>query len=79
MQGLVKRFFNEKEVTSTLVMDALYTGCKALEEAGRRHIKVGCRLFARFGVSWAPTMVDAHDAPTKNATGHATLQSMATN
>ena len=28
---LVKRFFNEKEVTSTLVMDALHSGYKALE------------------------------------------------
>ena len=34
-QGVVKRFFNEKEVTSTLVMDALFSGCKQLEEAGR--------------------------------------------
>ena len=33
LQRLVKRFFNEKEVTSTLVMDALYAGCKQLEEA----------------------------------------------
>jgi len=32
----VKRFFNEKEVTSTLVMDALYCGAKLLEEGGRR-------------------------------------------
>ena len=35
VQGVVKRFFNEKEVTSTLVMDALYCGAKLLEEAGR--------------------------------------------
>ena len=35
MQGLVKRFFNEKEVTSTLVMDALFSGCKQLEEMSR--------------------------------------------
>ena len=34
-QGLVKRFFNEKEVTSTLVMDALFSGCKQVEEASR--------------------------------------------
>ena len=34
-QGVVKRFFNEKEVTSTLVMDALFSGCKQLEEASR--------------------------------------------
>lgn len=32
---MVKRFFNEKEVTSTLVMDALFSGCKQLEEASR--------------------------------------------
>jgi hypothetical protein len=30
---LVKRFFNEKEVTSSLVMDALFVGCKLLEVA----------------------------------------------
>ena len=35
MQHVVKRFFNEKEVTSTLVMDALFSGCKQLEEAAR--------------------------------------------
>lgn len=34
-QGLVKQFFNEKEVTSTLVMDALFSGCKQVEEASR--------------------------------------------
>lgn len=31
LKGIVKRFFNEKEVTSTLVMDALYCGCLALD------------------------------------------------
>ncbi|KQK05504.1 TNF receptor-associated factor homolog 1a isoform X2 [Brachypodium distachyon] len=31
LKGLVKHFFVEKEVTSTLVMDSLYTGLKALE------------------------------------------------
>ncbi len=36
LQGVVKRFFNEKEVTSTLVMDALFSGCKQLEEASRQ-------------------------------------------
>lgn len=35
LQGLVKQFFNEKEVTSTLVMDALLCGCKQLEAASR--------------------------------------------
>jgi hypothetical protein len=30
---LVKRFFNEKEVTSSLVMDALFAGCRLLEAA----------------------------------------------
>ena len=38
VQGLVKRFFNEKEVTSTLVMDALFSGCKQVEEASRAGI-----------------------------------------
>lgn len=32
-QGIVKRFFNEKEVTSTLVMDALFSGCQQIEAA----------------------------------------------
>ncbi|CAL8461898.1 g1429 [Coccomyxa elongata] len=36
LKGVVKRFFNEKEVTSTLVMDALFSGCKQLEEASRQ-------------------------------------------
>ena len=31
-QGIVKQFFNEKEVTSTLVMDALYSGCTQIDE-----------------------------------------------
>jgi chemotaxis protein histidine kinase CheA len=34
LKNLVKKFFNEKEVTSTLVMDALYCGAKLLERAG---------------------------------------------
>lgn len=34
-QGVVKRFFNEKEVTSTLVMDALVSGVKQIEESSR--------------------------------------------
>lgn len=39
-QGIVKQFFNEKEVTSTLVMDALYSGCKQIEEHSRSFIEV---------------------------------------
>ncbi|CAD7695139.1 unnamed protein product [Ostreobium quekettii] len=35
LKGVVKRFFNEKEVTSTLVMDALFCGCRQLEENTR--------------------------------------------
>jgi hypothetical protein len=35
LKGVVKQFFNEKEVTSTLVMDALFAGCRQLEEASR--------------------------------------------
>eukprot|EP00798_Chlamydomonas_sp_ICE-L_P015975 gene15975-22105_t len=38
-KGVVKQFFNEKEVTSTLVMDALYSGCKQIEEHSRTSIK----------------------------------------
>lgn len=41
LQGIVKKFFNEKEVTSTLVMDALYSGCKQIEEATRGWEQVG--------------------------------------
>ena len=37
MKGVVKRFFNEKEVTSTLVMDALYCGCRALDVGNMPH------------------------------------------
>lgn len=33
LASLVRRFFNEKEVTSSLVMDALCAGCRALERA----------------------------------------------
>ncbi len=40
LQGIVKQFFNEKEVTSTLVMDALHSGCKQVEEAARSHVQV---------------------------------------
>lgn len=31
LKGVVKQFFIDKEVTSTLVMDSLYSGLKALE------------------------------------------------
>ena len=31
----MKRFFNEKEVTSTLVMDALVSGVRQIEECSR--------------------------------------------
>lgn len=31
LKSVVKKFFNEKEVTSTLVMDALFSGTKSLE------------------------------------------------
>ena len=40
LKGLVKRFFNEKEVTSTLVMDAIFCGCKQIEEKSRRWLEV---------------------------------------
>lgn len=30
-KGIVKRFFNEKEVTSTFVMDVFYCGCCVLD------------------------------------------------
>lgn len=42
-QGAVKQFFNEKEVTSTLMMDALYSGCRQLEEHSRQFLAVGER------------------------------------
>jgi hypothetical protein len=43
LKGLVKQFFNEKEVTSTLVMDALYSGCKQVEEHSRLYMEVRSR------------------------------------
>jgi hypothetical protein len=45
LQGTVRRFFHEKEVTSTLVMDALYCGAKLLEDAGRHHLAVRQAVF----------------------------------
>jgi hypothetical protein len=36
LKAMVKRFFNEREVTSTLVMDALQCGAKFLEASGRK-------------------------------------------
>ena len=36
----MKQFFNEKEVTSTLVMDALYSGCKQIDEHSRAYLEV---------------------------------------
>ena len=38
LKGLVKKFFSEKEVTSTLVMDALHAGCRMVEEASSAHL-----------------------------------------
>ena len=42
----MKHFFNEKEVTSTLVMDALYSGCKQVEENGRLHAALKVRTLS---------------------------------
>jgi len=39
----VKQFFNEKEVTSTLVMDALFAGCRCIDEATRLQAEVSKR------------------------------------
>eukprot|EP00775_Hariotina_reticulata_P007116 gene7116-7330_t len=40
LKGIVKQFFNEKEVTSTLVMDALFCGCRQLDKSnlGRQEV-----------------------------------------
>eukprot|EP00850_Spirogloea_muscicola_P015436 SM000118S25579 [mRNA] locus=s118:80233:87490:+ [translate_table: standard] len=35
LKAVVKRFFNEKEVTSTLVMDALYSGSRSLDNSNQ--------------------------------------------
>jgi hypothetical protein len=43
LQGIVKQFFNEKEVTSTLVMDALFCGCRQLEGYARKQVGAGSR------------------------------------
>ncbi|EIE25137.1 MATH-domain-containing protein [Coccomyxa subellipsoidea C-169] len=53
LKGVVKRFFNEKEVTSTLVMDALFSGCKQLEEASRN-------LESKKGKKEKPPVVTVH-------------------
>lgn len=37
----MKHFFNEKEVTSTLVMDALFSGCKQMEDPRGTAVTVG--------------------------------------
>ncbi|GFR46380.1 hypothetical protein Agub_g7962 [Astrephomene gubernaculifera] len=42
LKAVVKQFFNEKEVTSTLVMDALYSGCKQIEEHSRAWLEGKC-------------------------------------
>ncbi|GLI59106.1 hypothetical protein VaNZ11_000937 [Volvox africanus] len=42
LKAIVKQFFNEKEVTSTLVMDALYSGCKQIEEHSRQWLEGKC-------------------------------------
>lgn len=44
LKAVVKRFFNEKEVTSTLVMDALYSGCRAMEEHTRQWLEYSTRM-----------------------------------
>ncbi len=55
MQAVVKQFFNEKEVTSTLVMDALYSGCKQIEEHSRSWFEVGAPGRPRQpGTGWLP-------------------------
>lgn len=41
LKGIVKQFFNEKEVTSTLVMDALFCGCRQLDKLGRDRVRTG--------------------------------------
>ncbi|CAL4954275.1 unnamed protein product [Urochloa decumbens] len=51
LKMVVKQFFLEKEVTSTLVMDALYTGLKALE--GHSNVKKG-----------AVTSIDLEELPS---------------
>lgn len=46
LKFIVKHFFIEKEVTSTLVMDALYSGMKALEGQNKGKKKKGKYLEA---------------------------------
>ena len=61
VQSLVKHFFNEKEVTSTLVMDALYSGCKQVEENGRLHAALKVRTLSPS--SQTAASVPAHRPP----------------
>lgn len=53
-QGVVKQFFNEKEVTSTLVMDALYSGCRQIDEHSRTWLeaqRIGGQQVRRCGLA----------------------------
>ena len=51
LKGIVKRFFNEKEVTSTLVMDALCCGCQALD-IGSSSAEDACKQFVKGRSVW---------------------------
>ena len=51
LKGIVKRFFNEKEVTSTLVMDALCCGCQALD-IGSSSAEDACKQFTKGRSVW---------------------------
>jgi hypothetical protein len=69
---VVKKFFNEKEVTSTLVMDALFSGCKQIEQATRLDDKVGlrsgkarARMLTVLCLGGMPVLVDMSTAAAK--------------
>lgn len=60
LKGLVKHFFNEKEVTSTLIMDAIFCGCKQIEEESHKWLEVISERFmdsVTYGFSRAVGMV----------------------
>ena len=70
VQGVVKRFFNEKEVTSTLVMDALVSGVKQIEESSRlgESKKVSCLSYQEGNAALSfLQFLSEHHHPTQTA------------
>lgn len=63
LKGLVKHFFNEKEVTSTLIMDAIFCGCRQIEDASHQWLEVTQEFPSEakvYGCSRADGIVEMH-------------------